>query len=75
MLSRSPYCSVRRWSTSASPARRRSRQIPKAGAANTNSSIFARARGFQEVEIIDDDLDRSGSGTVARPGYGIAPAV
>jgi excisionase family DNA binding protein len=29
----------------------------------------ARARGFREVEIIDDDLGRSASGTVARPGF------
>ena len=29
----------------------------------------ARAKGFAEVELIDDDLGRSGSGTVARPGF------
>jgi len=29
----------------------------------------ARARGFRQVEIIDDDLGRSASGTVARPGF------
>jgi excisionase family DNA binding protein len=29
----------------------------------------ARARGFREVEIIDDDLGRSASGTVTRPGF------
>jgi DNA invertase Pin-like site-specific DNA recombinase len=28
----------------------------------------ARRRGFTEVEVIDDDLGRSPSGTVARPG-------
>jgi hypothetical protein len=28
----------------------------------------ARQRGFVDVEIIDDDLGRSASGTVARPG-------
>src|SRR5207342_1033764 len=29
----------------------------------------ARQRGFLDVEIIDDDLGRSASGTVARPGF------
>jgi DNA invertase Pin-like site-specific DNA recombinase len=29
----------------------------------------ARSRGFREVEVIDDDLGRSASGTVARPGF------
>jgi excisionase family DNA binding protein len=29
----------------------------------------ARERGFVDVEIIDDDLGRSASGTVARPGF------
>ena len=29
----------------------------------------ARQRGFVDVEIIDDDLGRSASGTVARPGF------
>jgi Resolvase, N terminal domain len=29
----------------------------------------ARQRGFVKVEIIDDDLGRSASGTVARPGF------
>src|ERR1700721_709112 len=29
----------------------------------------ARRRGFCEVEVIDDDLGRSASGTVARPGF------
>ena len=29
----------------------------------------ARAKGFNDVEVIDDDLGRSGSGTVARPGF------
>ncbi|MBV8868487.1 MAG: recombinase family protein [Acetobacteraceae bacterium] len=29
----------------------------------------ARARGFRRVEVIDDDLGRSASGTVARPGF------
>jgi excisionase family DNA binding protein len=29
----------------------------------------ARSRGFHEVEVIDDDLGRSASGTVARPGF------
>ena len=30
---------------------------------------IAREQGFARVEIIDDDLGRSGSGTVARPGF------
>ena len=29
----------------------------------------ARRRGFREVEVIDDDLGRSASGMVARPGF------
>jgi excisionase family DNA binding protein len=29
----------------------------------------ARQRGFLEVEVIDDDMGRSASGTVARPGF------
>src|ERR1700693_6125525 len=29
----------------------------------------ARRRGFCDVEVIDDDLGRSASGTVARPGF------
>ncbi len=29
----------------------------------------ARQRGFRDVEVIDDDLGRSASGTVARPGF------
>jgi len=29
----------------------------------------ARRRGFQQVEVIDDDLGRSASGMVARPGF------
>src|SRR5919198_4664755 len=29
----------------------------------------ARRRGFQQVEVIDEDLGRSASGTVARPGF------
>jgi excisionase family DNA binding protein len=29
----------------------------------------ARRRGFREVEVIDDDLGRSASGTVERPGF------
>ena len=29
----------------------------------------ARRRDFTEVEVIDDDLGRSASGTVARPGF------
>ena len=29
----------------------------------------ARQRGFHDVEVIDDDLGRSASGTAARPGF------
>jgi hypothetical protein len=29
----------------------------------------ARQQGFRDVEVIDDDLGRSASGTVARPGF------
>jgi len=29
----------------------------------------ARRRGFQNVEVIDDDLGRSASGMTARPGF------
>lgn len=29
----------------------------------------ARRRGFREIEVIDDDLGRSASGAVARPGF------
>src|SRR4030088_715560 len=29
----------------------------------------ARRRGFRDVEVIDDDLGRSASGAVARPGF------
>src|SRR5271156_6180659 len=28
-----------------------------------------RRRGFRDVEVIDDDLGRSASGTMARPGF------
>ena len=39
----------------------------------------ARQHGFSDVEVIDDDMGRSASGTVARPGFdrwshGFAPA-
>src|SRR6187399_283670 len=30
---------------------------------------LARRRGFRDVEVIDDDLGRSASGMVARPGF------
>ena len=30
---------------------------------------IARQRGFVDIEVIDDDLGRSASGTVARPGF------
>lgn len=29
----------------------------------------ARQRGFRDIEVIDDDLGRSASGTEARPGF------
>ena len=29
----------------------------------------ARQHGFSDVEVIDDDMGRSASGTVARPGF------
>ena len=29
----------------------------------------ARQRGFREIEVIDEDLGRSASGLVARPGF------
>src|SRR5471032_2111085 len=29
----------------------------------------AKQRGFRDIEVIDDDLGRSASGTVARPGF------
>ena len=29
----------------------------------------ARQHGFHNIEVIDDDLGRSASGTVARPGF------
>ena len=29
----------------------------------------ARRRGFQDIEVIDDDLGRSASGSEARPGF------
>lgn len=32
----------------------------------------ARQRGFSDIEVIDDDLGRSASGTVARPGFGVS---
>ena len=35
---------------------------------------LARQRGFVDVEVIDDDLGRSASGTVARPGFGVLPS-
>jgi DNA invertase Pin-like site-specific DNA recombinase len=30
---------------------------------------IARQRGFRDIEVIDDDLGRSASGTMARPGF------
>lgn len=34
---------------------------------------IARQRGFVDIEVIDDDLGRSASGTVARPGFDRLP--
>jgi resolvase-like protein len=31
---------------------------------------LARASGFQDVQVIDDDLGRSASGAMDRPGFG-----
>ena len=33
----------------------------------------ARRRGFTNIEVIDDDLGRTASGAVERPGFGIDP--
>src|ERR1700694_1598614 len=30
----------------------------------------ARRRGFTDIDVIDDDLGRTASGTVERPGFG-----
>jgi hypothetical protein len=35
----------------------------------------ARQRGFHDIEVIDDDLGRSASGMVARPGFGVLRGV
>ena len=52
-----------------SPPRRRFRPISKASDGSTNSSMRRGAAGFRNVEVIDDDLGRSASGMVARPGF------
>ena len=41
----------------------------RASVGNTTSSTKPGARVFGDVEVIDDDLGRSASGTVARPGF------
>src|SRR5271157_3484897 len=33
------------------------------------ASVLRRKHGFTDVEVIDDDMGRSASGTVARPGF------
>ena len=42
---------------------------PREQAAPIDLVDVARQRGFSDVEIIDDDLGRSASGTVAHPGF------
>ena len=54
---------------SGSPPRHRSRPISRASGGSTSSSTSRGSRGFRDVEVIDDDLGRSASGMVARPGF------
>src|SRR5271157_1376435 len=39
------------------------------GADLVPASVLRRKHGFTDVEVIDDDMGRSASGTVARPGF------
>ncbi len=50
---------------------RKSRQTAFGGGIRRQYELVeeARRRGFRDVEVIDDDLGRSASGTVARPGF------
>ena len=68
MLCRPRCCSARRWSMSGSPPRRRSKPTESRRRQYELVDV-ARARGFRHVEVIDDDLGRSASGMVARPGF------
>ena len=51
------------------------RQSTQAGAMNLESKrrqyelVDVARRGFRDIEVIDDDLGRSASGAVARPGF------
>ena len=54
---------------SGSPPRRRSRCNLESQRRQYELVEVARRRGFRDVEVIDDDLGRSASGTVARPGF------
>ena len=47
----------------------RFRAISRANDGSTSSSTSHGVEGFQDVEVIDDDLGRSASGMVARPGF------
>ena len=53
----------------ASPPQRRFRSIWRASVGNTSLVDEARRQGFRDVEVIDEDLGRSASGTTARPGF------
>ena len=53
----------------ASPLRRKCRSISESQRRQYDLVNEARRRGFRDVEVIDDDLGRSASGTVARPGF------
>jgi DNA invertase Pin-like site-specific DNA recombinase len=52
-----------------SPLRRKFKPISKANDGQYELVDEARRRGFQYVEVIDDDLGRSASGMTARPGF------
>jgi DNA invertase Pin-like site-specific DNA recombinase len=48
----------------------RSRQPRKAGHCEYDLRERAETLGFQRVTVIDEDLGRSGTGSVERPGFG-----
>jgi hypothetical protein len=52
-----------------SPLRRKSKPTSKASEGKYELVDEARRHGFQNVEVIDDDLGRSASGITARPGF------
>jgi DNA invertase Pin-like site-specific DNA recombinase len=54
-------CASRPWA--------RSPSTRKASGDNTRWPESARSLGFASVTLIDDDLSRSGSGLVERPGF------